>query len=255
MDGFAGPDRSRLVQCGLVTQPSKSKINRCGELIRRYVYEDLDVPPDKIDEALKVISDFRAAHSYPLVKVRLGLRSMIQTEHTDEVIGQRLKRVPRIIRKLHRTVGSPEGRTALARLEDIGGVRAVLSDGAELERVRRRIERNWKNNFRRVRDYIDQPKDIGYRAIHFVVVRDDRAIEVQLRTRGQQQWAEAADARLGVRGVNLKDGEGPPEMIEYFQVAGELIHCREYGLPVTSELNDHFQAARQAVIQGGYYRA
>jgi hypothetical protein len=248
----------RLVQCGLVSEPSKSKINRCGELIRQVVHEGKQVPPEKINDAVRVIFDFRAAHSYPLVKVRMGLRSMILTEGADEVIGQRLKRVPRIIRKLHRTVGSPEGRTALARLEDIGGVRAVVRNGAELDRVRKRIERNWRNDFRRVRDYIEEPKDIGYRAVHFVVVRNDRAIEVQLRTRGQQEWAEAAeaaDARLGVRGVNLKDSEGPAEMIEYFRIAGELIYCREYGLAVPSDLNDRFQAARQAVVQSDYYRA
>ena len=205
-----------------MTEPSKSRINKCGELVRKYAYESLNVPNDELDEALQVISNFRAAHAYPLVKVRLGLRSMVLTERADEVIGQRLKRIPRIIRKLQRTVNSATGKTALARLEDIGGVRAVLRDGAELDRVRRRIERNWKHSFRRERDYIAEPKDIGYRAVHFVVVRDQRAIEVQLRTRGQQQWAEAAeaaDARLGSRGVNLKDAEGPEVMLEYFRAA------------------------------------
>ena len=183
---------------------------------------------------------------------------MVLTDGAAEVIGQRLKRIPRIIQKLQRTVDSPTGRTSLARLEDIGGVRAVLRDGAELNRVRRRIERNWKNSFRRERDYIAQPKDIGYRAVHYVVVRDDRAIEVQLRTRGQQQWAEAAeaaDARLGHRGVNLKDAEAPEVMLEYFKAAGEVIYHREYGLPISSELYDRFQAARNAVVQENYYNA
>lgn len=89
-------------------------------------------------------------------------------------------------------------------------------------------------------------------------MRDERAIEVQLRTRGQQQWAEAAeaaDARLGTRGVNLKDGDAPPEMLEYFQVAGELIYRREYGLPLASDLIDRFDAARGAVVQAKYYSA
>jgi hypothetical protein len=119
-----------------VRGPSKSQINRCGELIRRVSHEGLQIDPEKINEAVRVIFDFRGAHSYPLAKVRLGLRSMIVTEGADEVIGQQLKRVPRIIRKLQRTVGSAEGRTALARLEDIGGVRAVVRNGSELDRVR-----------------------------------------------------------------------------------------------------------------------
>lgn len=243
---------------GAANTPSKSQINRCGELVRTAIYEQADVPADELNNALKVITDFRAAHAYPLVKVRLGLRSMILTENATEVIGQRLKRVPRIIRKLQRTVNSPTGKTALARLEDIGGVRAVFKDGAELERVRRRIERNWKNSFRRERDYITCPKDIGYRAIHYVVVRDGRAIEVQLRTRGQQQWAEAAeaaDARLYSRGVNLKDAEAPEVMLDYFRAAGEMIYRREYGLPIPSELEDRFSIVRTAVVNDGYYSA
>lgn len=142
----------------------------------------------------------------------------------------------------------------LASLEDIGGVRAVLANGPELERVSQRVMRNWRNQLlREPRNYIDQPKEIGYRAIHFVVERDGRAVEVQLRTRGQQQWAdavEAADARLG---LTLKDGVGPPEMVEYFAAAGEVIFLREYGRTVPADLVERFQAARNAVVQAGYY--
>jgi len=215
------------------------------------------VDADEIDEALVVIRAFREAHAYPLAKVRYGLRSMVRTENVHEAIGQRLKRVPRIIRKLQRTVGSPSGRTQLARLEDIGGVRAVVASGAELDALRRRIEGNWSTQFRRTRDYIAHPKAEGYRAVHFVVVRDDRAIEVQLRTRGQQQWADAAesaDVRLATKGVRLKDGEGPDEVLEYFSAAGELIYHREYGLDITPELRARFAHAREAVIEAGYYR-
>lgn len=107
---------------------------------------------------------------------------MVRTERAVEVVvGQRLKRVPRIIRKLQRTVGSGSGRTALARLEDIGGVRAILLNGEELDRVRLRLERNWGSSFRRQRDYIKNPKDIRYRAVHLVVVRDDSNGRMPLR--------------------------------------------------------------------------
>lgn len=241
-----------------VTRPSKSQINKCGELVRQVRYEGLVVSPAELESAIRVITDFRAEHSYPLLKVRLGLSSMIRTERCDPVVSQRLKRVPRIVRKPHRTIGSSSGRTQLARLEDIGGVRAVLQDRTELDRIRRRIERNWRDEFKRTRDCIAVPKEVGYRAVHYVVVRDGRAIEVQLRTRGQQQWADAAesaDARLSGVGVNLKDGEGPAEMIEYFAAAGELIFLREYGLEIPSSVHDRFRAARRAVVEAGYYNA
>src|SRR5271155_3594496 len=99
---------------------SKSKINNCGDLVRRYVYEGEDVSVEELDEAVRVIQEFRATHAYPLLKIRNGLTSMVRTESADDVVGQRLKRVPRIVRKLQRTIDSPTGRTMLARLEDIG---------------------------------------------------------------------------------------------------------------------------------------
>lgn len=242
-----------------MSEPSRSKINNCAELVRKSIFEGKEVSDAQLDEAVRIIHSYRAAHAYPLVKVRNGLTSMVRSEHAAEIIGQRLKRVPRIIRKIQRTVGSPAGRTTLARLDDIGGVRAILRDGDELNRVRKRIERRWKHEFRRdPRDYIAKPKMTGYRAVHFVVVRDGRAIEIQLRTPGQQEWAEAAeaaDARLADRGVNLKDGEGPAEMLDYFSAAGELIYQREYGLTVSSDLVARFDAARRAVVDAGYYTA
>ena len=55
--------------------------------------------------------------------------------------------------------------------------------------IGRRIRKNWSRDFTRdPRDYVAFPKDIGYRAVHYIVRRDGRAIEVQVRTRGQQQW-------------------------------------------------------------------
>jgi ppGpp synthetase/RelA/SpoT-type nucleotidyltranferase len=235
-----------------IALPSKTHINRCGQRLVSAVVGDYDVAEhvDEIEEAFAVVSDFRAAHAYPMQKIRYGLRSMVRSESAAELVAQRLKRLPRIVRKLHRMENSN-----LARLEDIGGVRAILRDGPELERVRTRIRKRWAVSISRERDYIQEPKDMGYRAVHFVVRRDGRSIEVQLRTRGQQQWAEAveaADARLK---LNLKDGEGPEEMVEYFAAAGEVIYLNEYGQRVPAEVAERFQAANQAVIDAGYYRA
>jgi ppGpp synthetase/RelA/SpoT-type nucleotidyltranferase len=173
---------------------------------------------------------------------------MVNTEGFEIVVSQRLKRLPRIVRKLDRM-----SSTNLARLEDIGGCRAILADGPALTRVETRLRRNWGTSIVRDRNYIDSPKDIGYRAVHLVIERDDRRIEVQLRTRGQQEWAEAIEAIDARRGLTMKDGEGPPELITYFGLAGRVIHAREYGLELDWEIFQDFVQARQAVIRAGYY--
>jgi putative GTP pyrophosphokinase len=234
---------------------SKGEINRCGDYLIevRHVLATTKKPPPDFDQdrwhhAWTVVSDYRSAHSYPLTKVTMGLRSMVSTEVGYIVVSQRLKRMPRLIRKLRRMVG-----TKLARLEDIGGCRAVLGNGQELQRVHRRLKKRWAGQIVRERDCIAEPKDIGYRAIHLVVLRDERRIEVQLRTTSQQAWADAverADARLG---MTLKDGEGPADMVEFFSAAGEVQHMYDYGTKPPAEALDRLERARRAVIKAGYY--
>lgn len=237
-----------------VELPSKSQLRKCGKRLKEHYYsnsagEQVRMPPEDHDEAMQVLRAFRAAHSSPMLGVRMGVTSFAATTGTQQYITQRLKRAPRIIRKLHRMPRCP-----LPELEDIGGVRAILADGPELDRLRSHLERKWSKAFLRdPRDYIASPKAIGYRAVHFVVEREGRAIEVQLRTVGQQQWAdavEAADTRLG---LTLKDGDGPAEMVEWFAVAGEVIYHREYRLPLTLATLARLEEARVRVVRAGYF--
>lgn len=231
--------------------PSKGEINRCGQLLVDIERNGLD--PERHDmqryfDAIGVLDTFRAQHQIPTNKVTLGLRSMVKTATgKPPVISQRLKRAPRIVRKLVRFENS-----MLARLEDIGGCRAVLETPGDIEAVRARMERYWSKSITRRRDYIDEPNEMGYRALHFTIQRDGRKIEVQLRTRGQQLWAnaiEAADSRLG---LTLKDGVGPDSMLEYFSSLGNHIYYQEYA-EITPEIRDRLASAEIAVISAGYY--
>jgi hypothetical protein len=143
--------------------------------------------------------------------------------------------------------------TNLARLEDIGGSRAVVPGAPELESVRAHLEKTWEGIIVRRRDYVHTPNAMGYRAYHFVIEKNERRIEVQLRTVGQQRWAnaiEAADSRLQ---LTLKDGVGPASMLRYFSTVGTMFYHQEYGLPVSVELNEEYEDAVNAVIEEGYY--
>lgn len=250
------------VMSGLVTTlttvsiepfPSKSKIEKAGKYLRDVVSGRIakdEVSLERYLESIGVVTKFRDAHGYPMTKVRAGLASMVSTEGLDAALTQRHKRVPRIVRKLVRMEG-----TNLARLEDIGGCRIVVKSASDMDVLCRRIRKNWGSNFRRDRDYVTDPKPMGYRARHFVVVRDGRAIEVQVRTEGQQRWADAVesiDARLGTK---LKDEIGPESLIENFQIAGEFIHRVEFGLPIDDELREQLRLSNQRVIDEGFYRA
>ena len=72
--------------------------------------------------ALVLIGDYRAMHAYPLGKVTMGVRQMIETGlgFDPPRPGQHFKRMDRILPKLLRF---PHMR--LSQMEDIGGCRAA----------------------------------------------------------------------------------------------------------------------------------
>ena len=78
-------------------------------------------------------------------------------------------------------------------MQDIGRCRAILPDEESVRAVLRRIERRW-TVVDEPYDYIARPKATGYRAIHVVVLRDGRQVEIQLRTPAQQAWAAQGES-------------------------------------------------------------
>lgn len=130
-------------------------------------------------------------------------------------------------------------RMKLARMEDIGGCRAVLVDEEDRRAVLTRIRSTWE--LKRFRDYILDPKAEGCRGVHLIVERERRRIEVQLRTTGQQHWADAIENFAGRWNLPLKDGVGPDEILNYFRAAAEGISRDERGLPADPEFEAYFQ--------------
>jgi ppGpp synthetase/RelA/SpoT-type nucleotidyltranferase len=94
--------------------------------------------------------------------------------------------MPTILEKLVR-----QPTMDITRMQDIGGCQAVLPSLEVVDAVADRIGRHWQ--IYRVHDYVAEPKESGYRARHVVVERDERLVEIQLRTPEQQEWAEAVE--------------------------------------------------------------
>jgi ppGpp synthetase/RelA/SpoT-type nucleotidyltranferase len=114
-------------------------------------------------------------------------------ERPSEVdLSARPKRLPSIARKLLRIT------TRLSQMEDIGGCRAKLPDAARVQAVLASVVARWSDA--RVDDYTASPQPTGYRAVHVVVIEGGRRIEIQLRTPGQNRWADEVERwsdRLG----------------------------------------------------------
>jgi GTP pyrophosphokinase len=153
---------------------SKSKVDRAGNVLAKRLLQAVDGETlltgelETMRNAIEVIEWWRREHARPLSRVAANLR-YYAGEKGKPVIAQRLKKFPTIAGKLLR-----EPTMKLSRMADIGGVRAVLPDQDAAYSVASRLRKNW--TITRFRDYVDEPKDDGYRALH-LINRKSRAID------------------------------------------------------------------------------
>ncbi|WNM25281.1 RelA/SpoT domain-containing protein [Demequina capsici] len=207
--------------------PSRNQVKKAGSTLRKFMRGDLREHSAVID-ALDVMETWRGAHYGPLVSANNGLRSRARTIGVAAEVTQRLKRSQTILDKLRR-----EPTLDLSRMQDIGGCRAVVDTKDDLRRLESRILHNLDPVAHT--DYIEHPRLSGYRGVHLIVKYQDRAIEIQLRTKTMHEWALATENYSQVISENLKqDGSHPIQL--FLRVASDMMALSEDGLPIPAEM-------------------
>jgi putative GTP pyrophosphokinase len=207
---------------------TKGQVNRAGALLldlRERMQRDgveravAGFDEQKLDEAWEALASWRSLYARPLSMVAANLRYHVDRADARVLgrieVAQRLKRLDTLIGKLGRERGN------VTQMQDIGGVRAVLPSLRDVYVVRRRLLKSWV--VIKERDYIAQPKSSGYRALHLIVRRTGFPIEVQLRTIGQDVWANQVEETGRQLGLDLKFGAGDAHFDSIFVAMGELI--------------------------------
>lgn len=200
---------------------SKSQINKAGEIL---IVGEKDL--DKLIWAFDVLNNWRSCHGYPINTFQATLRQKLKAIDQNAIVAQRLKRLPSIIGKLWR-----ENGMKLSRMQDIGGLRAVVSNlkGVyALDKEYRSSRFQHELVVKQCKDYIAQPKTSGYRSIHLIYrYKNARApkydgllLELQLRTKLQHAWATAVETMGTFLNHPLKSSEGPEEWLKFFSLAG-----------------------------------
>lgn len=170
---------------------SKSRVTHAGERIRQGSATLAD---------LLVVEEWRAAHRGVLNTFQAILRN--RTRGTKVSVAQRLKRKMTIFDKLNRLP-----RMHLARMDDVAGCRLIFRSIKELNAFRSKFHKAKFNHKLRNDpdryDYIQNPKQTGYRGIHDIYeynVKSDAGkalaglyIEIQYRTLVQHAWATAVE--------------------------------------------------------------
>lgn len=210
-----------------VSPPSRSQVNKVSKAVR--IYErasEVDRTPELRDRylaALAALAAYRAQFAAPLLSVNTSLRSFVSTLEIEAAVTQRLKREETIRDKFHR-----HPTMQLAKMQDIGGCRVVVPNQVEVRRLEKHLDRRWGATVIGRADYIDEPRESGYRALHVVVVRMNYPIEVQIRTEPMHLWAQTVESFSGHYSVNYKQ-EGSSDVQRLMQVLSRIEQASEQG--------------------------
>lgn len=193
---------------------SKSTVRKSGNILKKDNLTD-----DVRDDAMFVLSNYRASHKTSLLYITSILFDESILVDRTVIVAKRFKRTPSIIKKLKRFSSMD-----LDRMQDIVGCRAIFSNRKKLEKVKRKLKQ--KIDFR-IKDYIEKPKDDGYRGIHLICrcnngeCNQSFFVEVQLRTKIQHSWATAVEIVDLLTKQRLKSNEGEKKWLDFFKITGD----------------------------------
>mgnify|MGYP003109881364 CR=1 FL=1 len=168
------------------------------------------------DPELELLQEYRKSFIEPLTQSFNKLIKIKNNVSKDGIIAFRLKRIITIINKVLR---NPQMH--LNRMGDIAGIRLIFDTDDQVYRALTFI----KNEFEisgRVRNYIENPKTIGYRGIH-IYIKDPihkKLIEVQLRTREYHNWSTLVEITDLLYNTRLKEigYDNHPEFGEFHRL-------------------------------------
>lgn len=218
---------------------SRNQLNKAGQIV--VAGDDVF----KVAEAITLIDDWRAMHQPVLDKMSAQVMQALTDNHVPIAFSsKRLKRMVSIVGKLKHnpTMG-------LGGIQDIGGARFAFDDIPTLmsaARLLRETSIEWfelKSHY----DYVAQPKESGYRSIHFVYKYqsedefDGMLVELQIRTRLQHDWATAVETAELISHSPLKASVGDEHWQDYFKLVS-AIFARQERQPTAERYTDFTEA-------------
>jgi len=107
---------------------SKKAINRAGKIL----IDEHSSQKDRA-QAVALIAHWRSCHAYPVNTFQATLRGRVKKICDGALVAQRLKRIPSMEAKLKLIPGMQ-----LSRMQDIGGLRAVVDTINQVKKLQER---------------------------------------------------------------------------------------------------------------------
>jgi putative GTP pyrophosphokinase len=220
----------------------KSEVKRAGRAIGTGTATERD---------FELVDQWRSSHGYVINTFQAWLKGIIKKKSYNVEFAQRLKRRATVIDKLKRK--RPDGQPLIqdvTSMHDLAGCRLVFDDLGSLVEFRnymrseaalKNVKHQLKNDVGKF-DYIEFPKETGYRGIHDIYRHQPRQhrrtsissepwhgllVEIQYRTRTQHAWATAVEISDMIDQERTKfalaDDDNTDNRVRFFQLASEII--------------------------------
>ncbi len=221
---------------------SRREVNWAASYLVQDFSGSPDIDPNKIDQAFDVVDNFRAVHAFPLNTLQNRLRKHVKNIDKRSIIAQRLKRFSSIWFKLRRFE-----QMKLWDMQDIGGCRAIVPDLNYVEHVVNTFKSSRiRHSLTHEDDYIQQPRDSGYRSRYLVYryisdrneIYNGLKVEVQIRTPIQHAWATTVETVDAFTQQALKSSMGKRDWERFFQLMGTEMALLEDTPPVPGTPTD-----------------
>jgi len=198
---------------------SKTQIDRLGDRIKR---------GSITEEDLRLLDRYRLSFTAAYDIVVRAIRDKLGLEPT----GRPAKTTPSIVAKLQRE------SIRLTQIQDIAGCRIIVDDIAGQDSTVQSLTDLFPQST--VIDRREKPSH-GYRAVHVVVHKDGKLIEVQVRTALQQVWAEYSERISDAIDPSIKYGGGDTELQGFLQYLSQAV--------ARSEAREKVVADARALLQ------
>ncbi|MDR0946680.1 MAG: RelA/SpoT domain-containing protein [Ruminococcus sp.] len=209
---------------------SNNQINKAGKILA-FSEAGADVAA-----ALDTINAWRSKHRYATDVFRELLMEKARAIDINFVFASRLKKIDSIKEKLRR-----EPNMQLSGMQDIGGCRLIFSrieDVYEMVNALLSMGGTWypsaKHILKRKTDYIENPRNSGYRSYHMVyeyhngsTVAENLKIEIQIRTYIQHIWATSVESASIIAKAPLKASKGAEYWLEFFRLVSSYFALQE----------------------------
>ncbi|RTI70872.1 hypothetical protein C3H94_05375 [Campylobacter jejuni] len=147
---------------------------------------------------------------------KLGIKNYIIAKRTKrlESISFKLKRYPNF---------------ALDRIQDIAGMRIICDNLKDVNSIKDELKKHYQKNisvfkYSNMDDYINEPKNDGYRSYHliFIDIKTKCKVEIQIRTKLQHSWATAVEIIDMDPYCKIKQGTGKSVYKDFFKLSSAL---------------------------------